>query len=121
MALQQQFGTTTHPPPPELEPDQENGLPGYFRVREMWWRYEKDYGKEPTVVVDFKVEVLKDDKSRYADSIQIDGEFPKAFLEEEGPKAYSIELPADTPHSEFLEKAYEHLKTLDLFKDAEDC
>ena len=149
MALKQKFGVTTNPHPDapplingyyrvrelttyyEKNPGEEAAISVFFEVEIL----DEDTGKSLSNEIEW---VLQEPQAAIGVEQTPEGEFiqdaevlmgvdaysakySREGLEQQGAKKYSIELPADTPYNEFLDKAYEHLKTLDLFKDAEDC
>lgn len=102
----------------------EGHVDAYWRISDLGYNYEKPYGNEVdeegnvvapyevSEAVTFSLEVLNwDTKEKYDEP---------NYMFEEGVGTYSIEVPAGDA-SDLIKKAYDHLKTLDLFADAEDC
>jgi hypothetical protein len=149
MALKKKFGATSDPhpdaPPPidgyyrvrqlttsyEKNHGEEPGIAVFFEVEileldtmENLMNKVKWVEAEPQTALGTRMteegEILQDVEVEMGVGAY-NQEYSTEGLAQEGATGYSIELPADTPYNQFLEKAYEHLKTLDLFKDAEDC
>ena len=84
----------------------------YFRVNECRYSYEKlkDQTAEQHVV--FGVEAFVDGTEEHIRDNN---------WETEGCGFHSLPAVPDTAPSTLTQKAYEHLKTLDVFAEAEDC
>jgi hypothetical protein len=138
MALLRKFGAPpTHDPDGnELEHavDAPTGVDAYWRVRELRIGYEKDYDDTSAMVCSFEVEALIDETKVRYNSIYSGAvsDTPvetweqghiqsQEYLEAQGAKSYSMNIESDLTCGNLVGKAYEYLKTLDLFKDAEDC
>ena len=88
-------------------------MDAYFRVNEVHSHYEKNYGEESAVQhVKCSVEVL----SWSSREVLVDDFWLDNFC---GPHSFTVS--ADVSWGSLIDKAYEHLKTLDKFADAEDC
>ena len=138
MALLRKFGAPpTHDPDGnaiEYPVDAPTGVDAYWRVRDLHVRYEKEYEGDSSMTCSFQVEGLIDETKVKYNSIfhgamdeNEEGTWEQGhitspeYLEAQGARQYEMTVAPDTPHSELVDKAYEHLKSLDLFKDAEDC
>jgi|13_taG_2_1085334.scaffolds.fasta_scaffold36912_3 hypothetical protein len=138
MALKRKFGAPpTHDPDGneiEYPVDAPAGVDAYWRVRELRIGYEKDYDDASAMVCSFEVEALIDEtkvkyNSIFNASIEENAEgtweeghiTSQEYLEDQGAKSYSMSIEPDLTCGNLVGKAYEYLKTLDLFKDAEDC
>ena len=86
---------------------------GYYRVRELHTQYEKDKGSEVSQMANFQLEVFNNETGD-----QINDEETRV---EEGIGSYDMTLSATAPVTSLVEEAYTYLKSLELFKDAEDC
>ena len=138
MALLRKFGAPpTHDPDGnaiEYPVDAPTGVDAYWRVRDLHVRYEKEYEGDSSMTCSFQVEgLINETKVRYnsifcgAMDENEEGTWEQGhitsseYLEAQGARQYDMTVAPDTSHSELVDKAYEHLKSLDLFKDAEDC
>ena len=138
MALKRKFGAPpTHDPDGneiEYPVDAPTGVDAYWRVRDLHIRYEKEYDEDSDVTCSFEVEGLIDEtKVRYnsifsgavedtpAETWEQGHITSQEYLEAQGAKRYSMSVDPDLTCGNLVGKAYEYLKTLDLFKDAEDC
>jgi len=138
MALKRKFGAPpTHDPDGneiEYPVDAPTGVDAYWRVRGLQIRYEKEYDEDSALTCSFQVEGLIDEtKVRYNSIHNASAEeneegtweqghiTSQEYLEAQGARHYSMTVAPDTPADELVAKAYEHLKTLDIFSDAEDC
>ena len=103
----------------------EGHVDAYWRISDLRYNYEKPHGNEmdedgnivaPYEIsegVVFSVEVLNWDTKEKYDDVE--------WMYEEGVGSYSIPAVPDGTTETLVTKAYDHLKTLDLFADAEDC
>ena len=103
----------------------EGRIPAYWRISDLRYVYEKPHGNEideegnviaPYEIAEavvFSLEVFNWETREKYDDVD--------WMYEEGVGSYSIPIvPAVTPLT-LVEKAYDHLKTLEHFQDAEDC
>lgn len=134
MALRRNFAEPpTHDPDGNeitYPADSPTGIPAYYRVRGLKLFYEKDHNDDSDMSCTFQVEILIDEtKEKFNsiangdDEVSDDGILvtTEEYLQQEGAKQYQVDMDSSTPVNKLVEKAYEHLKTLDLFKNAEDC
>lgn len=133
MALRRNFAEPpTHDPDGNeitYPADAPTGTPAYYRVRGLKLYYEKDYDDDSDMSCTFEVEILIDETKEKFNSV-VNGDetcddgimvTTEQYLEQEGATQYQVDMASSTPVNKLVEKAYEHLKTLDLFKNAEDC
>ena len=102
----------------------EGHIDAYWRISDLRYNYDKPHGNEMdedgniiapyeiSEAVVFSVEVLNwETKERYDDV---------EWMYEEGVGTYSMPVPSGYATT-LIKKAYEHLKTIERFQDAEDC
>ena len=85
----------------------------YFRINEVYSHYEKNYGQESAVQhVKCSIEALSWSSREFLSD---------DYLDENFCRPHSFTVPADVSWGSLIDKAYEYLKTLDKFADAQDC
>ena len=111
-----------------------NTISGYYRVREVNTQYEKDKDQNLTLNTHFIVEVFDNDTGNeiFDKLVPSSGQGAQNRLTEpytrwtpEGCGVYTLGvtgvLPDSEPVQSLVDRAYEHLKTLDHCSDAIDC
>ena len=104
---------------------------GYYRVREVGTRYEKDKGEAASLAASFVVELFGYDTGERVENVykenknsprtKGDSREPYTVWSPEGIGVYNLTLPDMEPVENLIIKAYEHLKTLSEFNGATDC
>ena len=103
----------------------EGRIDAYWRISDLRYNYEKPHGNEVdgdgniiapyeiAEVVVFSLEVFNWETREKYDDVE--------WMYEEGVGSYSIPVVPTVAPLALGEKAYDHLKTLERFQDAEDC
>jgi len=102
----------------------EGHIPAYWRISDLRYVYEKPHGNEmdgegnviaPYEIAEavvFSLEVFNWETREKYDDVD--------WMYEEGVGSYSMDVP-NSYAATLIKKAYDHLKTLERFQDAEDC
>jgi len=91
----------------------EGHIPAYWRISDLRYNYDKPHGTEVDEAVVFSLEVFNWETREKYDDVD--------WMYEEGVGSYSIPVVPAVTTLTLVEKAYDHLKTLEHFQDAEDC
>ena len=95
---------------------------GYYRVREVGTRYEKDKDEAMSLAASFVVELYDYDTGKRVNDVQIRREGESTLTwRPEGRGVYVLTIPDMEPVQNLIIKAYDHLKTLPEFNGATDC
>ena len=96
---------------------------GYYRVREVGTRYEKDKDEPTSLAASFVVELYDYDTGERVENVYSGNRLvePTTVWSPERIGVYNLTLPDLEPVQNLIIKAYEHLKTLPEFSEATDC
>tara|TARA_R100000908_G_C3732440_1_gene131370 strand:+ start:305 stop:643 length:339 start_codon:yes stop_codon:yes gene_type:complete len=98
-------------------------LNGYYRVREVGTRYEKDKSEPISLEASFVVELYNYDTGERVDNVYSGDRLvePTTVWSPERIGVYILTIPDLEPVQNLIIRAYNHLKTLPEFDGATDC